>query len=43
MDMLVHLLKNDFGLTVEHEDILAMLDKNKNGEIDFDEFKTLLA
>ena len=42
LDLLMHLLRNDFGLPCELDDILALLDKNKNGEIDFEEFKVLL-
>ena len=43
LDILMNILKNDFGLPIEVDDVLDMLDKNRSGDIDFEEFKALLA
>jgi len=42
-DTLVRIIKMDFGLTIDIEELIDEVDSNKSGEIEFFEFKTLLS
>ncbi len=42
-DTLVKVIKHDFGLLVDIEQLITSVDKNDDGEIDFAEFKILLS
>lgn len=42
-DTLVKVIKHDFGLNIDIEDLIRNVDKNDDGEIDFAEFKHLLS
>lgn len=39
---LVRIIKSDFGLTIDIEELLDQLDTDGSGEVDYDEFKQLL-
>ncbi|RHY29309.1 hypothetical protein DYB32_005243 [Aphanomyces invadans] len=41
-DTLVKIIKVDFGLTINIEDMINKLDVDQSGEIEFDEFKAIL-
>lgn len=42
-DTLVKIIKHDFGLTIDIEDLINKIDTDGSGEIEFDEFKILLS
>ena len=42
-DTLVKVIKHDFGLNIDIEELIRNVDKNEDGEIDFAEFKVLLS
>ncbi|KAJ1433610.1 EF hand-containing protein [Ochromonadaceae sp. CCMP2298] len=42
-ETLVKIIKHDFGLTIDIEELINKIDTDGNGEIEFDEFKTLLS
>ena len=42
-DTLVRIIKVDFGLTIDIEELINKIDKDGSGAIDFYEFKTLLS
>ena len=42
-DTLVKIVKLDFGLTIDIEDLINAIDSDGSGEIEFDEFRTLLS
>ena len=42
-DTLVRIIKHDFGLTIDIEDLINKIDSDGSGEIEFEEFKTLLS
>ncbi|KAG5185627.1 EF hand-containing protein [Tribonema minus] len=42
-DTLVKIIKQDFGLTIDIEDLINRIDVDGSGEIEFEEFKTLLS
>ena len=42
-DTLVKIIKQDFGLTIDILELIAKVDSDGSGEIEFDEFKTLLS
>lgn len=42
-DTLVKIIKYDFGLTIDIEELINKIDTDGSGEIEFDEFKTLLS
>ena len=42
-DKLIDIIKNEFGLTIDIEGQIRQIDEDGSGEIEFDEFKTLLA
>ena len=39
----VKIIKHDFGLTIDIEDLINKIDTDGSGEIEFEEFKTLLS
>lgn len=39
---LIKIIKHDFGLTINIEDMINKLDVDGSGEIEFDEFKAIL-
>lgn len=39
----MRIIKHDFGLTIDIEDLINRIDSNGSGEIEFQEFKTLLS
>lgn len=41
-DELIKVIKYDFGLTVDVDDLIKNIDMNDNGEIEFDSFKKIL-
>ncbi len=41
-ETLVKIIKQDFGLTIDIEELINKVDSDGSGEIEFDEFKTLL-
>lgn len=41
-DTLVKIIKHDFGLTINIEEMINKLDVDGSGEIEFEEFKTIL-
>ena len=41
-DLLIHIIKNDFGMTIDIEALIKEVDEDGSGEIEFDEFKSLL-
>merc|ERR1719502_2406495 len=42
-DTLVNIIKNDFGLTIDIEELIKKIDDDDSGEIEYKEFKTLLS
>ncbi len=42
-DTLVKIIKHDFGLTIDIEDLINKIDADGSGEIEYEEFKTLLS
>jgi Ca2+-binding EF-hand superfamily protein len=42
-DTLIQIIKYDFGLTIDIEDLINKVDADGSGEIEFDEFKELLS
>mmetsp|Transcript_26556 Transcript_26556/g.39816 ORF Transcript_26556/g.39816 Transcript_26556/m.39816 type:complete len:149 (+) Transcript_26556:81-527(+) len=42
-ETLVKIIKQDFGLTIDIEDLISKIDTDDSGEIEFEEFKTLLS
>ena len=42
-DTLIQVIKYDFGLTIDIEALIAKVDTDGSGEIEFDEFKELLS
>lgn len=42
-DALVKIIKQDFGLTIDIEDLINKIDSDGSGEIEFTEFKALLS
>eukprot|EP00753_Platysulcus_tardus_P022733 PLAT9948.1.p2 GENE.PLAT9948.1~~PLAT9948.1.p2 ORF type:complete len:151 (+),score=87.13 PLAT9948.1:20-472(+) len=41
-DTLVRIIKHDFGLTIDIEDLINKVDTDGSGEIEYEEFKELL-
>lgn len=42
-ETLIRIIKQDFGLTIDIEELINKVDSVGNGEIEFDDFKTLLS
>lgn len=42
-ETLVKIIKHDFGLTIDIEDLISKIDADNSGEIEFAEFKALLS
>lgn len=42
-DTLVKIIKNDFGLTINIEQLINEVDSDGSGEIEYDEFKQLMS
>lgn len=42
-ETLVRIIKHDFGLTIDIEELINKIDTDGSGEIEFEEFKTLLS
>ena len=42
-DILVRVIKEDFQLSINIQDLIAAVDEDGSGEIEFDEFKSLLS
>lgn len=42
-ETLVKIIKIDFGLTIDIEELINKIDNDGSGQIDFDEFKALLS
>ena len=42
-DTLVRIIKYDFGLTIDIEELINKIDSDGSGEIEFEEFKSLLS
>lgn len=42
-ETLIRIIKVDFGLTINIEDLINKVDQDGSGEIEFEEFKTLLS
>jgi len=42
-DTLVKIIKQDFGLTIDIEELINKIDTDGSGEIEFEEFKILLS
>ena len=42
-DALIHTIKNEFEMTIDIEALIKEVDEDGSGEIEFDEFKELLA
>merc|ERR1719199_1687143 len=42
-ETLVKIVKHDFGLTIDIEELINKIDTDGSGEIEFEEFKTLLS
>jgi calmodulin len=42
-ETLIKIIKNDFGLTIDIEELINKIDTDGSGEIEFEEFKTLLS
>lgn len=40
---MVKIIKHDFGLTINIEDLINKIDSDGSGEIEFTEFKSLLS
>lgn len=41
-DTLVKIIKHDFGLTIDIEDLINKIDSDGSGQIEFDEFSLML-
>jgi len=41
-DKLINVIKNEFNMTIDIERLIQEIDSDGSGEIEFDEFKTLL-
>ena len=41
--MQIKIIKHDFGLTIDIEELINKVDTDGSGEIEFEEFKTLLS
>ena len=42
-DKLIEIIKNEFGLTIDIEGLIRQIDADGSGEIEFEEFQTLLS
>lgn len=42
-DMLIQLIKTDFGLSIDIEAMIEQIDEDGSGKIEFGEFETLLS
>jgi len=42
-EVLVKIIKQDFGLTIDIEELINKIDQDGSGEIEFEEFKVLLS
>jgi Ca2+-binding EF-hand superfamily protein len=42
-ETLVKIIKHDFGLTIDIEELINKIDTDGSGEIEYGEFKTLLS
>jgi calmodulin len=42
-ETLVRIIKHDFGLTIDIEELIDRIDADGSGEIEYEEFKTLLS
>lgn len=42
-DTLVKIIKHDFGLTIDIEELIHKIDADGSGEIEYSEFKSLLS
>ena len=42
-ETLIKIIKNDFGLTIDIEQLINQIDTDGSGEIEYDEFKILLS
>ena len=42
-DTLVKIIKEDFGLKIDIEKLISVVDEDMSGEIEYEEFKTLLS
>lgn len=42
-ETLIRIIKQDFGLTIDIEDLINRVDTDGSGEIEYEEFKTLLS
>jgi calmodulin len=42
-DALMKIIQTDFGLTVDIDEFIKQIDKNHNGIVEFEEFKSLLS
>lgn len=42
-ETLIKIIKEDFGLTIDIEELINKIDQDNSGEIEFDEFKQLLS
>lgn len=42
-DTLIKIIKDDFGLTINIEELINEIDKDQSGEIEYEEFKALLS
>ena len=42
-DTLIKIVKQDFGLTIDIEELIEKIDIDHSGEIEFEEFKDLLS
>ena len=42
-DQLISIIKDQFEMTIDIESLIREIDKDESGEIDFEEFETLLA
>mgnify|MGYP006090272619 FL=1 len=42
-ETLVKIIKQDFGLTIDIEELINKIDQDGSGEIEFEEFKVLLS
>jgi len=38
-DKLIHIIKNEFAMTIDIENLIKEIDEDGSGEIEFDEFK----
>lgn len=42
-ETLIRIIKHDFGLTIDIEELIDTLDTDGSGEVSYDEFKELLS